>query len=58
MIRVLADPGRNIRSAVGENRGLGAGKEAVMARTAGIGMQNFREIIENSCFYVNKIDFI
>ena len=29
-----------------------------MARTVGIGIQSFREIIENDCFYIDKTDFI
>ena len=29
-----------------------------MARTVGIGIQSFREIIENNCFYIDKTDFI
>jgi len=29
-----------------------------MARTVGIGIQNFGKIIENNCFYVDKTDFI
>lgn len=43
----LADPGRNIRSAVGENKqGTGTEKEAVMARTVGIGIQDFAKMID------------
>ena len=29
-----------------------------MARTIGIGLQNFEKIIRNNCFYVDKTDFI
>ena len=29
-----------------------------MARTVGIGIQNFEKIITNNCFYVDKTDFI
>ena len=29
-----------------------------MARTVGIGIQNYNEIIENDCFYIDKTDFI
>ena len=29
-----------------------------MARTVGIGIQDFRTIIEENCFYVDKTDFI
>ena len=29
-----------------------------MARTVGIGIQDFGKIIENRCFYVDKTDFI
>ena len=29
-----------------------------MARTVGIGIQNYNEIIENNCFYIDKTDFI
>lgn len=29
-----------------------------MARTVGIGIQNFEKIIETQCFYVDKTDFI
>lgn len=29
-----------------------------MARTVGIGIQDFGKIIENHCFYVDKTDFI
>ena len=29
-----------------------------MARTVGIGIQSFREIIENDCFYIDKTGFI
>ena len=29
-----------------------------MARTVGIGIQNFAKIIENDCFYVDKTPFI
>ena len=29
-----------------------------MARTIGIGIQKYNEIIENNCFYVDKTDFI
>ncbi len=32
--------------------------EAVMARTIGIGIQDFGEIIKNNCFYVDKTAFI
>lgn len=59
MIRTLADPGRNIRSAVGGNRqGTGAGKEAVMARTVGIGIQDFAKMIDNDYFYIDRTDFL
>ena len=33
-------------------------KETVMGRTAAIGIQNYNEIIENNCFYVDKTRFI
>ena len=36
----------------------GEQKEAVMARTVAIGIQNYNEIIENNCFYVDKTAFI
>ena len=29
-----------------------------VARTVGIGIQNFEKIITNDCFYVDKTDFI
>lgn len=29
-----------------------------MARTVGIGIQNFGKIIENNCFYIDKTNFI
>lgn len=29
-----------------------------MARTVGIGLQDFEKIIKNDCFYVDKTDFI
>lgn len=29
-----------------------------MARTVGIGIQDFGKIIENNCFYVDKTSFI
>ena len=29
-----------------------------MARTIGIGIQDFGKIIKNNCFYVDKTDFI
>ncbi len=29
-----------------------------MARTIGIGIQNFEKLIQNNCFYVDKTDFI
>ena len=29
-----------------------------MARTVGIGIQDFGEIIENNCFYIDKTGFI
>ena len=32
--------------------------EVSMARTIGIGIQNFEKIITNNCFYVDKTDFI
>lgn len=33
-------------------------KEGVMGRTVGIGIQDFRDMIRNDCFYVDKTDFI
>lgn len=29
-----------------------------MARTVSIGEQNFKDLVENNCFYVDKTDFI
>ena len=29
-----------------------------MARTVGIGIQDFEEVIKNNCFYVDKTSFI
>lgn len=36
----------------------GQGSEGVMARTVGIGIQDFGKIIENGYFYVDKTAFI
>lgn len=33
-------------------------KEEIMARTVGIGIQNFSKIIERNCFYVDKTSFL
>lgn len=33
-------------------------KEDIMARTAGIGIQNYSKIIERNCFYVDKTSFL
>ena len=33
-------------------------QEAFMARTVGIGVQNFAELRGNKCFYVDKTSFI
>lgn len=32
--------------------------EGVMARTVGIGIQDFGKMITNDCYYVDKTDFI
>ncbi len=29
-----------------------------MARTVGIGIQNFEKVIKENCFYIDKTDFI
>jgi len=32
--------------------------EVSMARTIGIGLQDFQKMITNNCFYIDKTDFI
>lgn len=34
------------------------GKWIYMGRTVAIGIQDFRDVIQNDCFYVDKTDFI